>query len=164
MRRYETVFIVNPSLSQEERQPLLDKFTTLISDGQGLLVKFDEWGHKRLAYEIKKQTHGYYGLFEYCGDGSLVKELERNMSLDDRLLKYMTACIAKEVDLEALKAEIEKTAEERAASSLRQEPAPSEVKEESPIGETGEESSAQSEVPDGSPESTKEEEPTNGEV
>ncbi len=164
MRRYETVFIVNPSLPPEDRQPLLDKFTALISDGQGLLVKLDEWGHKRLAYEIKKQTHGYYGMLDYCGDGPLVKELERNMNLDDRLLKYMTTCIAKEVDLEALRVEMEKAAEAKAAASLEQQPAPSQAEEESSTEETPEESLSQSEVLDSASESNDEEEPTNGEV
>ncbi len=114
MRRYETIFIAHPSLSQEERQPLLDKLANLISDAHGLLVKFDEWGQKRLAYEIKKETRGYYVLMDFCGDGSLVNELERNLRLDDRALKYMTVCIAKEVDEEQVKVEIEaaKTAEE----------------------------------------------------
>ena len=113
MRRYETVCIVNPSLSPEEAQPLFDKLTDLIAAHQGLMVKLDDWGHKRLAYVIKKQTRGYYILLNYCGNGSLVKELERNMRLDDRVLKYMTVCVAKEVDEEAIKSEIE-AAEEAA--------------------------------------------------
>ena len=77
MRRYETILLAQPSLSEEERQPLLEKLTTLISDGDGLLVKIDEWGQRRLAYEIKKQTRAYYSLIDFCGDGALVKELER---------------------------------------------------------------------------------------
>ena len=68
MRRYETVFIVNPELSEEQRQPLFDKLKGLVSEDHGMLVKFDEWGHKGLAYEIKKNPRGYYVLMEFCGD------------------------------------------------------------------------------------------------
>lgn len=112
MRRYETVFIVDPELSEEQHQQLFNKLKGLVPDDQGMLVEFDEWGSKRLAYEIKKHTRGYYVLMDFCGDGALVKELERNMRLDDRVLKYMTVLKGKGVDLEALKAEIEAAKEQ----------------------------------------------------
>jgi len=152
MRRYETVFIVNPSLSQEESQPLFDKLTDLIAAHQGLMVNFDEWGHKRLAYAIKKQTRGYYILLDFCGNGSLVKELERNMRLDERVLKYMTVCVAKDVDEEAVKSEIE-AAEEAArakASSAGsvEDVAASEAQEQSPPAETLESTPGEAEAPD----------------
>jgi small subunit ribosomal protein S6 len=121
MRRYETIVIVHPSLSQEDRQPFFDKLTNLIPEPQGLLIKFDQWGQRRLAYEIKKQTRGFYVLAEYCGDGALVKELERNLRLDDRALKYMTVCIDQEVNLEKVKAEVE--AAKQAATEAAQKAA-----------------------------------------
>ncbi|OEU78425.1 MAG: 30S ribosomal protein S6, partial [Desulfobacterales bacterium S5133MH4] len=107
MRRYETLYILHPELSEEQRQPLFDKLTGLMSADHGMLVKLDEWGNRKLAYEIKKQTRGYYVLMEFCGDGPLVKEIERNMRLDDRILKYLTVLTDKAVDAEAAKAEIE---------------------------------------------------------
>ena len=107
MRRYETVFIANSELTDEDRQSLIDKMQGLLPEDQAMLVKLDEWGNKRLAYEVKKQTRGYYVLMDYCGDGVLVKELERNMRLDDRILKYMTVLKDTIVDMEAIKAEIE---------------------------------------------------------
>jgi small subunit ribosomal protein S6 len=107
MRRYETVFIVNPELSEDQHQLLFDKLNGLVPEDQGMLVKLDEWGNKRLAYEIKKHTRGYYVLMDFCGDGALVKEIERNLRLDDRVLKYMTVLKDEAVDLEALKAEME---------------------------------------------------------
>jgi small subunit ribosomal protein S6 len=120
MRRYETVFIVNPELSEEQRQPLLDKMKGLMSEDQGMFVKFDDWGHKRLAYEVKKHTRGYYVLMDFCGDGVLVKEIERNMRLDDRVLKYMTVLKDKTVDMKAVKEEIE------SAKDRESEPKPTE--------------------------------------
>lgn len=161
MRRYESVFIVSPALSQEDRQPLLDKLTKIIADGQGLLVNFDEWGLKTLAYVVKKQTRGYYVLADFCGDGALVKELERNMSLDERFLKYMTVCTAEKVDMAAMQAEV---------AAAREASRPKEAPEETPSG--GEEQqSAQIEptadnaqVATDTPESGDEEAPSNGEV
>jgi len=161
MRRYESVFIVSPALSQEDRQPLFDKLTKIISDGEGLLVKLDEWGLKSLAYVVKKQTRGYYVLADFCGDGALVKELERNMSLDERFLKYMTVCTAEEVDVAAIQAEIE---------AAREASKPEAAPEETPSGGE-EEQSAQTEpaadnvkVAADTPESGEEEAPANGEV
>ena len=122
MRRYETVFIVNPELSEEQRQPLLDKLQGIMSEDQGMFVKFDDWGMKRLAYEVKKQTRGYYVLMDFCGDGVLVKEIERNMRLDDRVLKYMTVLKDRTVDVEAVKEEIEAAkAQESATKPAEQE-------------------------------------------
>jgi len=171
MRRYETVFIANPSLSQEERQPLFDKLTQLISDGQGLLVKFDEWGVKSLAYEVKKHTRGYYVLTDFCGDGPLVKELERNLGLDDRFLKYMTVCTAKEVDADQVQAEImeaqaksEPDAVEEAEQSWGEEGPATEAPEPTPeeTQEALEPTPEETQVEDSSSESTDEEEPSDG--
>ena len=171
MRRYETTVIVNPALSQEERQSVLDKVTNLISDAQGLLVKFDEWGEKRLSYEINKETRGYYVLMEFCGDGSLVKELERNLRLDDRALKYMTVCIDKEVDPERLKAEIEAAAKEEEESKPEpvQEVAAVEAQEEAPPEETppeetSEPTTGETEGQENQEQANEKEEPANGSV
>ncbi|MBN1843195.1 MAG: 30S ribosomal protein S6 [Deltaproteobacteria bacterium] len=176
VRRYETTVIVNPALSQEERQSVLDKLTNLISDAQGLLVKFDEWGEKRLAYEIKKETRGYYVLTEFCGGGSLVKELERNLRLDDRALKYMTVCIDKEVDPERVKAEIEAAAKEEeeskpepvqeVAAGEAQEEAPAEETQpgETPPEETSEPTTGETEGQENQEQANEEEEPANGSV
>ena len=175
MRRYETVFIVNPSLSQEESQPLFDKLTDLVVDHQGLMVKFDEWGQKRLAYEIKKQTRGYYILLDFCGNGSLVKELERNMRLDDRVLKYMTVCVAKDVDEEAIESEIRAAEEAAKVKETSAEPKEttaepveegeaSEAQEQALPGETPESTPGEAEGLDSASVSTEEEELTDGEV
>lgn len=145
MRRYETVFIMNPELSEDHHQQLFEKLNGLLpGNDQGMLVKLDEWGHKRLAYEVKKHTRGYYVLVDYCGDGALVKEIERNLRLDDRVLKYMTVLKDEVVDLEAIKAEIEAAKEEAAKPKPAEEPtgegevgvSESAAVEEAPAGET----------------------------
>ena len=167
MRKYESIFIANPDLSEEERQPLLDKLDNLISKGQGLLVKMNEWGQKRLAYEVKKQTRGYYVQMEFCGDGILVMELERNMRLDDRVLKYMTVLVDAEVDVEAVKAELEAAKELEAAEKKESQPEPAEEKAESDKGADAEAEPAKGAEPEDqaleeSPAESQEEGPADG--
>jgi small subunit ribosomal protein S6 len=106
MRRYETIFIVDPDLSEEERSPLFERLKPLFPQLDGFLVMVDEWGTKKLAYEIKKKKRGYYVRLDYCGTGPLVSEIERFFRIDDRVLKYMTVLLEKDVDLENLKAEL----------------------------------------------------------
>jgi small subunit ribosomal protein S6 len=114
MRRYETIFIVDNDLSEEDRSPTFEKLKDLIHQHSGLLVMVDEWGSKKLAYEIKKKTSGYYVRLDYCGSGILVNEIERFFRIDDRILKYMTVLLDKDVDIEAVKEEIAKAQETQA--------------------------------------------------
>lgn len=106
MRRYETIFIVDPDISDEERTPLFEKITELIPQQGGLFIEFDEWGTKKLAYEIKKKIRGYYTRLDYCGTGTLVDEIERLFKIDERILKYMTVLLEKNIDLDKIKEEI----------------------------------------------------------
>jgi small subunit ribosomal protein S6 len=109
MRRYETIFIADNDLPEEERFPIFEKLKDLIHQHNGLLVMIDEWGGKRLAYEIRKKTHGYYVRLDYCGTGILVDEIERFFRIDDRILKYMTVLLEKDIDIETIKEEIANT-------------------------------------------------------
>ena len=120
MRRYETIFIADTDLPEEERFPIFEKLKDLIHQHNGLLVMIDEWGKKRLAYEIKRKIHGYYIRLDYCGSGILVDEIERFFRIDDRILKYMTVLLEKEIDIETVNEEIaniEKIKAEQAQSS-----------------------------------------------
>jgi len=115
MRRYETIFIIDNDLSEEGRSPILEKLENLIQQYNGLQVMVDEWGTKRLAYEIKKKARGYYVCLDYCGSGPLVNEIERFFRIDDRVLKYMTVVLDKDVDIENVKEEIAKAEEAKTA-------------------------------------------------
>jgi small subunit ribosomal protein S6 len=125
MRRYETFVIISPDISQEERDPLLERVKELITQMDGFLVFVDDWGERKLAYEIKKKERGYYVRFDYCGMAPLVNEIERFFRIDDRALKYMTVLLDKDADLE-------KVREEKAAVESRKaaENAPEEKPEE----------------------------------
>jgi small subunit ribosomal protein S6 len=121
MRRYETIFIADNDLPEEERLPIFEKLKDLIHQHNGLLVMIDEWRGKRLAYEIRKKTHGYYVRLDYCGSGILVDEIERFFRIDDRILKYMTVLLEKDIDIETIKEEIanaEKIKAEQAQSTI----------------------------------------------
>ena len=113
MRRYETIFIIDPDLSEEERTPLFERLKDLFPQHNGLLVLIDEWGAKKLAYEIKKKARGYYVRLDYCGTGVLVNEIERFFRIDDRVLKYMTVLLEKDVDVESVKEEMAKAEAEK---------------------------------------------------
>ncbi len=116
MRRYETIFIVDPDLTEDLRGQLLEKAKDLISSQDGFLVLCDEWGNKKLAYEIKKKLRGYYVYLDYCGNGALVDELERSFRIDDHVIKFMTILLAENVDLDVLKEELAKAEEANIAN------------------------------------------------
>ena len=106
MRRYETIIITDPDLSPEQRDPVLQRVADVIDQGDGYLALTDEWGARKLAYEIKKRERGYYIRFDFCGNGAMVNEMERFFRIDDRVLKYMTVLLDKAVDIEKIKEEI----------------------------------------------------------
>lgn len=128
MRRYETIFIIDNDLSEEGRSPILEKLEDLIQQYNGLQVMADEWGTKKLAYEIKKKIRGYYVCLDYCGSGPLVDEIERFFRIDDRVLKYMTVVLDKDVDIENVKEEIAKAEEAKAAQAKAEEARAEEAK------------------------------------
>lgn len=106
MRRYETVFIIDPDASAEQRAAILDRVNSEIEKYQGVLLQHDEWGLRKMAYPVKKKPRGYYILTDYCGNGEMVSEIERFFRIDDRVMKYMTVQTAENVDPEQAKAEI----------------------------------------------------------
>jgi small subunit ribosomal protein S6 len=106
MRRYETIVIADPDLSAEQRDPLLQRVSDVVKQGDGYLALTDEWGARKLAYEIKKKNRGYYIRFDFCGTGAVVNEMERFFRIDDRVLKYMTVLLDKAADIEKVKEEI----------------------------------------------------------
>ncbi|MGO9619828.1 MAG: 30S ribosomal protein S6 [Desulfobaccales bacterium] len=106
MRRYESVWVVNGDLPDEEIKGTIDKFSRILSTQGGTLVRLEEWGRKKLAYRIQGVTRGYYVVVDYAGTPATVKELERNYRIDDRLIRSHTSRKSDKVNLEALQAEI----------------------------------------------------------
>ena len=103
MRYYETLYIINPNLAEEDYRTVVAKFTDAVEKNKGVVTKVDEWGKKTLAYDIKKFDKGFYVLLQYCGEAGLTAELKRELGLDDRVLKYQTIKLSDNADLEKLK-------------------------------------------------------------
>jgi ribosomal protein S6 len=89
MRRYETFVIVDPDLSQDQRSQVIQRVEELITQMDGFLVFTDDWGERKLAYDIKKRTRGYYVRFDYCGLSQLVDEIERFFRIDDQTKRQL---------------------------------------------------------------------------
>jgi small subunit ribosomal protein S6 len=134
MRHYETIYIVNPNLSDEEVEQVNEKFKALIESQKGVVIKLQDWGKQRLAYEIKKYDKGTYFLVDFCGDPGLTSELARNLKLDERILKFQTVKLEEYADPQ----ELIKQEEDKHQKSKPEEEAPSqEVDQEnkSPVTE-----------------------------
>jgi small subunit ribosomal protein S6 len=116
MRRYETIIILDPDISAEERAPVVDRVKDTIAQREGFLVLVDEWGARKLAYEIKNKPRGFYTRFDYCGSGAIVDEIERFCRIDDRVLKYLTVLLDEQADVEKIKEETAKASAEKQAS------------------------------------------------
>ncbi|MBC8418105.1 MAG: 30S ribosomal protein S6 [Desulfobacteraceae bacterium] len=108
MRYYETLYIINPDLADDDYRDVVTKMTGLVEKNEGVVTKVDEWGKRTLAYDVKKFDRGYYVLLQYCGEPGITAELKREMSLDDRVIKYQMVKLSDSADPEALKAEGEK--------------------------------------------------------
>ncbi|MFZ5774805.1 MAG: 30S ribosomal protein S6 [Thermodesulfobacteriota bacterium] len=107
MRRYETIIIVRPGAGDADLTAVTEKATATIEGFGGQLVKTDKWGLKKLAYTIKKENQGNYVFLEYAGQPDGVKEMERQMRIDDRVLKFMTVKTQEVYTPDAPKAETE---------------------------------------------------------
>lgn len=126
MRRYETIVIVDPDIGEEQRTPVFDRIRELVPQKGGLVVEFDEWGARKMAYEIKRKKRGYYLRVDYCGTGGLVNEMERQFRIDDRVLKYMTILLEDDVDMESIQEKMSQ-ASEAEAQTVAETPAPAAV-------------------------------------
>jgi small subunit ribosomal protein S6 len=118
MKRYETIVIIDPDLSKEAEAPIFERLNDLIPQYHGFLIETDDWGTKKLAYDIKKKNRGHYVKLDYCGDGPLIQEMERFFRIDDKVMKFMTVLLDENADLDAIKADLaEKTASAEQAAA-----------------------------------------------
>jgi small subunit ribosomal protein S6 len=90
---YESLFILRPSLADEDIPKMLDKVKATVERAGGTVEHLSNWGKRKLAYEIKQEKKGIYVQLNYRGNGAVVAELERLFRLDDAALKYLTVKI-----------------------------------------------------------------------
>jgi len=88
MNKYESVVIINPNIEEEAVKGLIKKFSDLINK-DGKVAEVEELGKKKLAYEIQKQNEGYYLVFHFEANPSLIAELERIFRITDEVIKFM---------------------------------------------------------------------------
>ena len=86
LNSYETIFIIDATLTEEQVTELKDKFVGLI-EKNGELESVDEWGQRRLAYEINDRTEGYYYLVNFKADAEFPKEIDRRYKNTDGILR-----------------------------------------------------------------------------
>lgn len=100
-REYETIFIVNPESTTEQLDQISGRMTDVISRLEGKLLRAENWGKRRLAFPIAKQTKGTYIYLHYLGYADMVHEIERNMRMIEPVMKYLTVKIDEDVNPDA---------------------------------------------------------------
>ena len=117
MRMYETIYIVQPDLGEEEIKAISTKVQDVIASMNGDFKRLEDWGPRKLAYPIAKFARGRYYYLRFDGDSALIAELERRLRLDDKVIRYQSviaaaipAKVAEEEAVEsAAEAEVETT-------------------------------------------------------
>lgn len=124
MKMYETIFIVQPDLGEEEIKSLTAKVQEVITSMKGDFKRLEDWGARKLAYPINKFTRGRYYFLRFDGDAPLIAELERRLRLDDKVLRYQSVKLEKETTAPvaaAPKAVVEEPAKESAEPQAESE-------------------------------------------
>ncbi len=95
MNQYETVFILTPVLSDDQMKETVAKFKTLLTENGAEILNEEAWGLKKLAYQIDKKASGFYNLFEFNGDPSIINTLETGFRRDEKVIRYITVKLDK---------------------------------------------------------------------
>ncbi|HOK43240.1 MAG TPA: 30S ribosomal protein S6 [Thermoclostridium caenicola] len=88
MRKYECIYVISPTLEEEQVKALIQKFNDLVAQN-GELESTEEWGKKKFAYEVQKHKEGYYVLMNFSANPDFPAELERNFKITEGVLKYL---------------------------------------------------------------------------
>ncbi len=153
LRQYETTFVIDAYLSNEQIEEKIQTYSKLIEENEGKIINIDRWGKRRLAYEIAKKQYGYYVYVRFEAPGTIVQIIERDYKLDDDIIRYLTvlvpkAAIKEEVRLQNQKDEAEKAKSEeadeepvkaKAEAVVDNKPVEEEKKAEEPVKEENEE-------------------------
>lgn len=94
-KRYETVFILTPVLSDDQAKEAAKKFEKILTDLGAKINHRENWGLKKLAYPIQKKTTGFYHLVDFSGKGTEIAELELQFKRDERILRFLTIALEK---------------------------------------------------------------------
>lgn len=98
-KEYETIYILRSDIDADTADKVQGRVAEVIGRDNGKLVKVESWGRRKLAYPVGKQKKGVYIYVKYLGRGGVVQELERNLKLQDAVLKFQTIMTAEDVDV-----------------------------------------------------------------
>jgi small subunit ribosomal protein S6 len=114
LRHYETFYLLDPDLNEEQREAVLSKIKGIITDDGGEIVSVDNWPLRKLAYKVNKKIQGYYVLVEYGAKAGTIAEITRNLRLEEGVMKFLTNKLGEEFDLSKIIAEKQARAEAKA--------------------------------------------------
>jgi small subunit ribosomal protein S6 len=95
LKQYETVFIMTPVLSEEQMKETVDKYEKFLISRNAEIVYEDNWGLRKLAYQIQKKTTGFYHLIEFRAEPELIRDFEVMFKRDERILRFLTVALDK---------------------------------------------------------------------
>ncbi|CAK7073055.1 MAG: 30S ribosomal protein S6 [Desulfovibrio sp.] len=98
MRKFETLLLLSPELTADQRDGVLNALVAIIEREGGKMLATDPWGMRDLAYPVNKQMRGFYVRLEYAAPGTLIAELERNIRITDGIYKFTTVKLADSVE------------------------------------------------------------------
>ena len=128
MRTYEHIFIVHPEVVGDDYAAILDKFKNILTEQDANILKVDEWGARKLAYPVKKQTRGSYVLVTFEAGATVIAEFERRLRLDEKIIKFQTIVLPKgTVVVVEAPAEEAPAADAEAAPAVEEAPAAEEA-------------------------------------
>jgi small subunit ribosomal protein S6 len=99
MLKYETVFVTDPTLTEEENEEIIRMLDEIVTSGGGTVHKIERWGKRRLAYPILHKEEGTYVLMLIECPGTLIKEIDRRYRMNDRILRNQTVRVQDESQL-----------------------------------------------------------------
>ncbi len=115
---YETTFITRSDMSEDAIKALQERLSGAIKTFGGEIVLTEDWGRKKMAYPIENESRGHYTYMVYTGKGDVVQEVERNLRLNDQVIRFLTVNLAKEFNAEEF---ARKRSETQAAARRREE-------------------------------------------
>ena len=95
MNNYETVFILNPVLSEDQAKDTVEKFVKVLKKANADILNNEQWGLKRLAYPINKKSTGFYNLIEFAAESPVIDTLETEYRRDESVMRFMTTALDK---------------------------------------------------------------------
>jgi small subunit ribosomal protein S6 len=120
-REYETIFILRPDTNQDGIHAVNSRVRGVIETMGGRIIKLDNWGKRKLSYEVNKQLKGIYLYWQYLGSSGVVEEIERNLRMLDSVIRYYTVKVDENVDPAARPGALDEEAFNKAATTVPDE-------------------------------------------